>query len=83
MGLSSLYKRIDEVSVVSFDIFDTLLLRPYIKPEDLFLHIEKIYGRSGFAEQRMNAENLFYRKMGGKKRPISMISMVCFPSLGI
>lgn len=67
MGLSSLYKRIDKVSVVSFDIFDTLLLRPYIKPEDLFLHIEKIYGRSGFAEQRMNAENLFYRKNGREK----------------
>ncbi len=26
--------------VISFDIFDTLLLRPFIKPTDLFLYIE-------------------------------------------
>lgn len=26
--------------VISFDIFDTLLLRPFIKPTDLFWYIE-------------------------------------------
>lgn len=42
--------------VISFDIFDTLLVRPYVKPTDLFLHMEKHYGMPGFAEHRINAE---------------------------
>ena len=43
-------------SVVSFDIFDTLLVRPYLKPTDLFLHIEKHYNRSFFKDARISAE---------------------------
>ena len=42
--------------VVSFDIFDTLLLRPYVKPTDLFLHIEKLQNKYGFANERITAE---------------------------
>ena len=62
-----LYSHIDKVSVVSFDIFDTLLLRPYVKPADMFIHLEKIYHCTGFAEQRMQAEKLFYQKNGTDK----------------
>ena len=42
--------------VVSFDIFDTLLARPYIKPTDLFLHIEEATGAIEFKERRIAAE---------------------------
>ncbi|MCL2877457.1 MAG: HAD-IA family hydrolase [Acidobacteria bacterium] len=47
---------IDKATVVSFDIFDTLLVRPYVKPTDLFYHIEHIKNSRGFAEHRINAE---------------------------
>ncbi len=42
--------------VISFDIFDTLLLRPFIKPTDLFLYIEAKYDIKGFCQARILAE---------------------------
>ena len=39
--LNKIKSKIDSYDIISFDIFDTLLLRPYVKPTDLFLHIEK------------------------------------------
>ncbi|MCI7411744.1 MAG: hypothetical protein MSS67_08630 [Helicobacter bilis] len=38
----------ENVEIISFDIFDTLLLRPYIRPTDLFLHLEYLYNRPNF-----------------------------------
>lgn len=49
-------KDIDKVQIVSFDIFDTLLLRPYIRPTDLFLHIEKVKNKPFFYQLRQDAE---------------------------
>lgn len=49
-------KDIDKVQIVSFDIFDTLLLRPYIRPTDLFLHIEKVKNKPFFCQLRQDAE---------------------------
>ena len=42
--------------IISFDIFDTLLLRPYIRPTDLFLHLEYIHNKPNFAISRIKAE---------------------------
>ena len=57
----TLIKQIEDdvrkAEVISFDIFDTLLLRPYAKPQDLFWHIEKAYSRVGFCEERRAAEH--------------------------
>ncbi len=47
---------IKKVDIISFDIFDTLLFRPYVKPTDLFLHIEKVYKKPFFRTARMTAE---------------------------
>ncbi|MCM1324616.1 MAG: hypothetical protein NC218_10880 [Acetobacter sp.] len=47
---------IDRYDIISFDIFDTLLLRPYTKPTDLFLHLEKAYQKSFFYLSRIEAE---------------------------
>ena len=47
---------IKNATVVSFDIFDTLLIRPYCKPTDLFLHLERIHQTEGFATARIEAE---------------------------
>ena len=49
-------KAIDGHKVISFDIFDTLLVRPYLFPKDLFLHLENIEHRPGFADARVQAE---------------------------
>lgn len=47
---------IGDKEVVSFDIFDTLLSRPYAKPTDLFKHLELEENAIGFAKERINAE---------------------------
>ena len=47
---------VEDAKVVSFDIFDTLLARPYVKPTDLFLHMEEISGMAGFRDSRVKAE---------------------------
>ncbi|HFU5771667.1 TPA: glycosyltransferase, partial [Campylobacter jejuni] len=52
----SIFEMLKTVEVVSFDLFDTLLIRPYIMPKDVFLHIEKNFESLGFAEARINAE---------------------------
>ncbi len=47
---------IDSHDVVSFDIFDTLLIRPYLRPADLFVHLEKLFKIPSFAKHRAAAE---------------------------
>lgn len=42
--------------VVSFDVFDTLLIRPFVHPINLFKAIEFDHGLVGFAESRVKAE---------------------------
>ena len=54
--LDRIKKDIKEAKVVSFDIFDTLLVRPYVRPTDLFLHMEKALEQPGFAAERRDAE---------------------------
>lgn len=48
----------ENIKVVSFDIFDTLLVRPVVQPVDLFRLVAKRWGYSEvvFTEQRRNAE---------------------------
>ena len=42
---------------VTFDVFDTLVLRPFIRPTDLFRHMEAAgIAPKGFAEARVKAE---------------------------
>lgn len=48
--------------VISFDVFDTLLLRPYVKPTDLFFRIELDAGVKGFAEDRVAGERRAHAK---------------------
>lgn len=54
----NIYEEINKHDIISFDIFDTLLIRPYVKPTDLFLHIEKLYKIKGFYKNRIMAEKL-------------------------
>ena len=45
------------VDVISFDIFDTLLLRRVLDPADLFMQMELELKEEGFCVARINAEN--------------------------
>lgn len=49
-------KIFEKKSIVSFNIFDTLLIRPYKTLNDLFYHIEAQYNCCGFASARIEAE---------------------------
>ena len=47
---------IEKAKVVSFDIFDTLIVRTYKRPTDLFRHLELTEKAEGFAKERMAGE---------------------------
>lgn len=63
LDIDAVKEKIDSVEVVSFDIFDTLLLRPYVEPSHLFTHLEQIYHCKGFACNRRAAESRIRQKM--------------------
>ena len=47
----------DSVKVISFDLFDTLVLRPFLKPTDLFILVGQIQSRNDFCDLRTKAES--------------------------
>jgi len=55
-------REIDRHSVISFDVFDTLLLRPYVSPGDLFRHVEVCEEAESFEKERRDAESRAYKK---------------------
>lgn len=56
MLLDKIKNKINKADIVSFDIFDTLLVRPYCKPSDLFCHIGQINKMPFFATLREEIE---------------------------
>lgn len=56
------FKLIDQAEIISFDIFDTLLIRPYVRPNDVFLHMSKLYDISDFNNIREQAEVSAWKK---------------------
>ena len=56
MLLDKIKNKINKADIVSFDIFDTLLLRPYCKPSDLFYHIGQVKKMPFFATLRQETE---------------------------
>ena len=54
----SLCDLIKQYDIISFDLFDTLILRPYISPRDVFKHIEQYKNREGFYDARIKAEEI-------------------------
>ncbi len=55
-GFDELYELILKAKVVSFDVFDTLLVRKVLNPSDVFLIMERQSGIEGFCEARIRAE---------------------------
>ena len=65
--LNKLYRQIRKAKVVSFDIFDTLLVRPYVKPIDVFEHMEKHFNAPSFSSMRVTAERSARAKNPGRQ----------------
>lgn len=66
-GEKQLREKIDSCDVISFDIFDTLLMRKVLYPEDIFALVERKANRLGllaeeasFVRQRQSAERELY-----------------------
>ncbi|EOS80740.1 hypothetical protein C817_01347 [Dorea sp. 5-2] len=55
----NLKQKIDKAEVVSFDIFDTLIMRDVLYPRDIFLLVEKQMGHN-FRNKRVRAEMDLY-----------------------
>lgn len=51
-----LAKELLNYDVISFDIFDTLIVRPFSKPRDLFMMLDERFDMLGFASIRQRAE---------------------------
>lgn len=63
MDTSGYLKAAEDLSVIAFDVFDTLIVRPFVRPDDLFDHIERITGKEGFAKARRDAEKQARRQI--------------------
>lgn len=61
-------------SIISFDIFDTLLVRPYAKPTDLFKHMETLFKVDNFAKLRIEAE-LNARKKFSNQEDVTLLQI--------
>ena len=64
----TLYRLIEEYDVISFDIFDTLIIRNLYHPTDLFKVMEKVFGLKDFARIRLEAEKRANKVANSKGR---------------
>lgn len=62
MTKEQINKMIDSATVISFDIFDTLIMRLVNRPEDTFLLIEKYFDLPGFEKKRIKAQHKASKK---------------------
>ena len=63
MDTSVYLKAAEGVDTVAFDVFDTLIVRPFVRPDDLFRFMEKAEGKEGFADARVSAERQARRRI--------------------
>jgi len=63
-----LKRKIDFAEIVSFDMFDTLVFRKCVYPEDIFEEVGFFTGEEGFAEKRKQAQREASKE--GMKRKI-------------
>lgn len=70
---------ISNYTVISFDVFDTLLLRLVEPGFPFFYALEKKYSLAGFAKERVNAENRARNLKGGKEITLKEIYETIIP----
>lgn len=59
-------------NIYSFDIFDTLLLRPYTDPQEVWQVLEEQEGAKGFAKARKEADKKSYKRATLESRETSI-----------
>lgn len=64
IGCDALADRLSQADVVSFDVFDTLLLRPFQEPTDLFFELAYRLRYPGLKQLRVEAETSCRRMKG-------------------
>ena len=64
--LDELHELILKAKVISFDVFDTLLVRTVLSATDVFVIIEREFGVAGFHEARIRAEAEAREKLNEK-----------------
>ncbi len=86
-SIETLVNRLLDYDIISFDIFDTLILRPFTKPTDLFRVLSPKYNVVNFANYRITAErNLRKKKLkeyGHREVTLEEIYNELYKSLGI
>lgn len=73
--IKKILAKAQEADVISFDVFDTLLIRPYARPTDLFFHLEQLEKMPGFAACRIATE----QKLHSQKS--SGVEEICFDDI--
>ncbi len=53
---SDVVDAVEGYDYVSLDVYDTLLVRPYVRPKDVFRHIERMEDAPGFLKERVASE---------------------------
>ena len=74
---SKILRAIDKADIISFDIFDTLLLRPFVHPFDVFSYLEEFFNIPGYKNARLQAENQA-REAFPEKREITLDDIYSF-----
>lgn len=74
-NFDAMKKKIDAADVVSFDIFDTLLLRPVYQPRDMFYFLEKDNQVIDFRRKRVRAEEWARNHTDKKNREINIFDI--------
>ena len=62
LEINEMIELLKDYDVISFDIFDTLIFRPFLEPVNLFDLMEIYYSINGFAEKRVEAEAMARKK---------------------
>jgi len=63
MDTSGYLRAAEGCSAIAFDVFDTLIVRPFVRPDDLFDFIERVTGKEGFGKARREAERQARRQI--------------------
>ena len=75
ISLDEFVDYLSEYDVISFDIFDTLIFRPFVYPTDLFRLIENNEKIDNFAQLRVKAEQEARRKTSKKNYEINIFDI--------
>lgn len=75
MDTETLLRQLREYDVISFDIFDTLLLRRVADPKDVFTLTAQKLGMESFPRLRIEAEAEARRRVTGREKEVDLVQI--------